>query len=67
VTPIGDPDALAEAIRRVIQDPQQYSRPRRQIEDTFSLERTVAGYEALFRALLAGESWNSQPIEASET
>jgi glycosyltransferase involved in cell wall biosynthesis len=67
VTPIGDSAALAEAIVRVIKHPDHYSRPRRQIEDTFSLERTVSGYEDLFKALVAGESWHSQPAEASET
>jgi glycosyltransferase involved in cell wall biosynthesis len=67
VTPIGDSEGLADAILRVIRQPQDYSRPRRQIEDTFSLERTVAGYEALFEALVAGESWKGQPLEAGET
>ncbi len=61
VTPIGDADALAEAILRVLQTPGDYQRPRRLIEETFSLERTVAGYEELFKALVAGEAWNSQP------
>jgi glycosyltransferase involved in cell wall biosynthesis len=67
VTPIGDAHALAEAILRVVGHPEDYSRPRRLIEETFSLERTVTGYEALFEALLAGESWNSQPVEVSDS
>jgi len=54
VTPIGDSAALAEAIIRVLRSPGDYARPRRQIEETFSLERTVAGYEALFEALVDG-------------
>ena len=66
VTPIGDSAALAEAILRVIKRQEDYSRPRRQIEDTFSLERTVSGYEDLFKALLGGEAWHSQTAEASE-
>jgi glycosyltransferase involved in cell wall biosynthesis len=52
VVPIGDADALAESIQRVLAHPDQFHRPRSQIEDAFSLERTVAGYEALFEALV---------------
>lgn len=63
VVPIGDSDALAKAIIRVVNDPAGYVRPRRQIEDTFSLERTVAGYEDLFEALIAGEALGGQPIQ----
>jgi glycosyltransferase involved in cell wall biosynthesis len=66
VTAIGDSDALAEAIIRIIQHPDNYARPRRFIEDAFSLERTVAGYEALFEALVSGKSLISQPVEARE-
>jgi glycosyltransferase involved in cell wall biosynthesis len=51
VTPIGDSDALAEAILRVLHKPGDYCRPRAAIEDTFSLERTVSAYEALFERL----------------
>jgi glycosyltransferase involved in cell wall biosynthesis len=67
VTPVGDADALAEAILRVIQNPADYARPRRLIEETFSLERTVTGYEELFEALLAGEAREVQAIEAQKT
>jgi glycosyltransferase involved in cell wall biosynthesis len=63
VTPIGDSVALGEAILRIIGHPENYRRPRRLIEETFSLDRTVAGYEALFGALVAGESWDSQPSQ----
>jgi glycosyltransferase involved in cell wall biosynthesis len=49
---IGDSDALAEAIIRVIQQPGSYARPRSEIEGIFSLERTVTGYEELFTTLL---------------
>jgi glycosyltransferase involved in cell wall biosynthesis len=52
VVPIGDADALAESILRIIAHPDQFHRPRSQIEDAFSLERTVAGYEALFDSLV---------------
>ena len=53
VTPIGDPTELAEAIKRIIDNPDDYSRPRDLIEDAFSLGRTVSGYEALFEELVA--------------
>jgi glycosyltransferase involved in cell wall biosynthesis len=66
VTPIGDSDTLAEAIIRVIRQPDDYTRPRRQIQDAFSLERTVGGYEALFGALTSGQAQASQTAEARE-
>jgi glycosyltransferase involved in cell wall biosynthesis len=53
VTPIGDSDALAEAIIRILQKPEDFARPRPEIEDAFSLDRTVAGYEELFENLVA--------------
>jgi glycosyltransferase involved in cell wall biosynthesis len=66
VVPVGDADALAESILRILERPDDYARPRRFVQDTFSLERTVAGYEVLFEALVAGETWDSQPAEARE-
>lgn len=67
VVPIGDSDALAESIMRVMQRPDDYHRPRPLIEDTFSLERTVTGYEALFDVLVAGQTRGGQPVEVHET
>jgi len=52
VVPIGDSDALAEAILRVVIKKEQYIRPHDEIAARFSVERTAAGYEALFRELL---------------
>jgi hypothetical protein len=49
-----------------VQQPGNYAQPRRFIEDTFSLERTVSGYEALFEALLLGRVQASQPAKARE-
>jgi glycosyltransferase involved in cell wall biosynthesis len=49
VVPIGDARALAESIIRVIQGKHDYVRPRAEIAETFSLEQTLAGYEALLR------------------
>jgi glycosyltransferase involved in cell wall biosynthesis len=66
VTPIGDSEALAESIIRIIQRPKDYARPRVAIQDTFSLERTVSGYEALFEELLADQAQESRPAEAQE-
>jgi glycosyltransferase involved in cell wall biosynthesis len=66
VTPIGDSEALAGAIKRVIGRPEEYARPRSAIQDTFSLERTVNGYEELFGALAAGEAWDGKTLEARE-
>ena len=44
--------ALADAIARIVEEPGVYIRPRHEIEEAFSLEQTVAGYEALFRSLI---------------
>ena len=54
VVPIGDGDALAEAIIHVVGSDKQheYIQPRKSIAACFSTERTVAGYEALFERLL---------------
>lgn len=67
VVPIGDPDALAEAILRILKQPEQYTRPRRLIEEAFSLERTVSLYEGLFEALVTGQVPASQGVRARET
>jgi glycosyltransferase involved in cell wall biosynthesis len=53
VVPVGDAAALADAIIRILQHPEDYARPRREIVEAFSLERTVAGYVELFEALVA--------------
>lgn len=56
VVPIGDSEALAAAILRVLEHPGNYRQPRRVIEEAFSLERTLGGYEGLFRSLLGPET-----------
>jgi glycosyltransferase involved in cell wall biosynthesis len=66
VTPVGDSAALAEAILRVIRHPDDYVQPRRVIEETFSLERTAANYEALFDSLAGGELQAGQPVNVGE-
>jgi hypothetical protein len=67
VTPIGDSAALAEAIIRIIRAPGDYARPRDTIADTFSLERTVLGYETLFEELVTGQVQAGQALEARES
>ena len=66
VTPIGDPAALAEAITRVIQQPGDYLKPRSIIANTFSLDRTVSGYEELFEDLLSERAQAEKQTEVSE-
>jgi glycosyltransferase involved in cell wall biosynthesis len=51
VAQIGDEDALAEAIIRVVRNADDYRRPRSAVQETFSMESTVSGYEALFEAV----------------
>jgi len=48
IAPIGDPEGLAEAILKVLDNPESYHRERQEIEARFSTERTVKDYEALF-------------------
>jgi glycosyltransferase involved in cell wall biosynthesis len=56
VVPIGDSGALAEAIVRVVNMPRDHWRPRDEIEERWSTERTAAAYEALFERLLKQDS-----------
>ncbi len=51
VVPVGDSDALAAAILRVIELKQRYVRPRAAIAARFSTEQTAAAYERLFEEL----------------
>jgi glycosyltransferase involved in cell wall biosynthesis len=51
VVPIGDSDALAAAIIRVLRNRPQYLRPREEIAARYNTERTAAEYEALFDEL----------------
>lgn len=52
IVPIKDARALADAIVEVIQNKARYIQPRRAIEETFALERTLNAYEKLFQELL---------------
>lgn len=51
VVPIGDSDALGDAILTIIADPQRFQRSRDEIAVRFSTDRTVTAYEALFQRL----------------
>lgn len=51
VVPIGDSDALGDAILTIIADPQRFQRSRDEIAARFSTDRTVNAYEALFQRL----------------
>jgi glycosyltransferase involved in cell wall biosynthesis len=52
VVPIGDSDALAEAIVEVIGLRQDFVRPQEEIVERWSTERTAKRYETLFEQLL---------------
>jgi glycosyltransferase involved in cell wall biosynthesis len=51
VVPIGDSEALAAAILRVLELRDRYVRPREEIAAKFSTERTAIEYERLFESL----------------
>ena len=51
IVPIRDSKALAEAVLKVLRNRQAYVKPRAVIEETFSMERTLAAYEELFEKL----------------
>jgi glycosyltransferase involved in cell wall biosynthesis len=56
VVPIGDADALAEAIINVLRDRSSYVRPRQEIVERFNTRLTADGYEVLFEELLHEKS-----------
>lgn len=56
VVPVGDADALAEAIIEVLRDRPSFVRPRQEIAERFDTNLTADGYEALFEELLREKS-----------
>ncbi|MFO7680579.1 MAG: glycosyltransferase family 4 protein [Chloroflexota bacterium] len=55
VTEIGDHEALAAAIIRILDDKEAYQRSSELIADTFSPQQTAAAYLALFENLQQGK------------
>ncbi|MCX7938125.1 MAG: glycosyltransferase family 4 protein, partial [Thermoflexales bacterium] len=53
VVPVGDAEALAQAILRVYAHRERYVRPRHEIERYYSTERTAREYTQLYERLLA--------------
>ncbi len=53
IVPIKDPAALADAVVEVVQHRARYARPREAISALYSVERTAAEYERLFREVIA--------------
>ncbi|HEU0073417.1 MAG TPA: glycosyltransferase family 4 protein [Dehalococcoidia bacterium] len=53
VIPIGESAALAEAVGRILSQPDRYQRSSADIAAMFGLEQTVDSYERLFEAQLA--------------
>jgi glycosyltransferase involved in cell wall biosynthesis len=53
IVPIADPEALAQAIVRVIRNKPRYECPRDEIAARFSLDHTRAEYERLFADVLS--------------
>jgi len=52
IAPIGAAEGLATAMLQVLDNHKAYVRPRKEIVERFSTERTVDGYEALFETML---------------
>ena len=53
---IADSVSLATAIEQVLDDPARYLKPRAEIEQIFSLDRTIADYESLYGELIADKA-----------
>jgi glycosyltransferase involved in cell wall biosynthesis len=64
ITPPGDAAALADAVARVLDQPEAYRRRRSTIEREYALGTTVRRYEALFKRLVGGAAtWRSEESE----
>ncbi len=55
VIPIGDAAALAEAIIKIIADPEKYAGNPAEVARTFDPQTNAAAYERLYRELLGGK------------
>jgi glycosyltransferase involved in cell wall biosynthesis len=56
IVTIADSASLAAGIEKVLLHPEAYIRPRAEIAEIFSLDRTIAGYESLYSDLIAHKS-----------
>ncbi len=54
IAPIGDPAGLARQILRVLEAPASYRRAHDEIRRMFSMDRTLADYEDVYRAASEG-------------
>ncbi len=54
IAPIGDAAGLAVQIRKVLESPEQYRRPRGEIRAMFERDRTLAEYEAVYDSAAGG-------------
>lgn len=59
VIPVGDSPALADALGRILDQPQRYQRPHADIAARFGLQQTVDSYERLFQAQLEAKHRNA--------
>jgi glycosyltransferase involved in cell wall biosynthesis len=55
VTAPGDVDGLAKALARVLSSPEQFRKPKQEVEALYSVDRTCAGYDQLL-VVLGGSS-----------
>jgi glycosyltransferase involved in cell wall biosynthesis len=63
VVPIGDSTALAQALIKVIDHPNDYFKPREEIEAIFGIQNTLSGYERFFADVIAAHG-NSMALGA---
>lgn len=56
VVPIGDPDALAEAVLKIVSNPEKYQRPGEEVAELFDPMVNAAAYQELYTRLLRGDS-----------
>lgn len=60
LVPPGEPAALGDAVIEILRDPEQYQKPRHEIEATFNFSETVSRYERHFRAARANSRWGKR-------
>ena len=63
VTAVGDPDALAQAVIRILDQQKAYQRPADLIADSFSPAQTAVEYLRLFKELQQGNAIGQETTE----